>query len=71
MDYRTHAAKLFHTPPVFAVYMIEKVLRWVKGLGGLDAMKTRNDTKAAVLYNRIDKKRLLQRGWHGLTLAPT
>ncbi|MBT3450069.1 MAG: 3-phosphoserine/phosphohydroxythreonine transaminase [Bacteroidetes Order II. Incertae sedis bacterium] len=55
MDYRTHAAKLFHTPPVFAVYMIEKVLRWVKGLGGLDAMKTRNDTKAAVLYNRIDK----------------
>ena len=55
MDYRTHAAKLFHTPPVFAVNMIEKVLRWVKGLGGLDAMKTRNDAKAAFLYNRIDK----------------
>lgn len=54
MDYRTHAAKLFHTPPVFSVYMVEKVLRWIKKGGDLAAMKKRNDDKAALLYNQID-----------------
>lgn len=54
MDYRTHTAKLFHTPPVFAVYMVEKVLRWLLELGGLEAVEKRNDEKAAVLYDAID-----------------
>ncbi len=54
LDYRTHVSKLFHTPPVFAVYMIEKVLRWIESIGDLEAMKIRNDDKAALLYNRID-----------------
>jgi len=54
LDYRTHAIKLFHTPPVFAVYMIEKVLRWIVSMGNLASMKSRNDNKAALLYNRID-----------------
>lgn len=55
LDYRTHAKTLFHTPPVFAVYMVEKVLRWIKRLGGLDAMKTLNDKKAGLLYSKIDR----------------
>ena len=55
LDYGTHTAKLFHTPPVFAVYVIEKVLAWIVEGGGLDAMRTRNKAKAAVLYERIDK----------------
>jgi phosphoserine aminotransferase len=54
LDYRTHADDLFHTPPVFAVYMIEKVLRWIKEGGSLADMKRRNDEKAALLYDRID-----------------
>ncbi len=54
LDYRTHAKSLFHTPPVFAVYMVEKVLRWIKGKGGLAKMKSLNDEKAALLYDRID-----------------
>ena len=54
LDYRTHADKLFHTPPVFAVYMVEKVLRWIKNGGSLADMKLRNDEKAALLYDRID-----------------
>lgn len=54
MDYRTHTAKLFHTPPVFSVYMVEKVLRWIKSGGDLSAMKVRNDEKASLLYDRID-----------------
>lgn len=54
MDYRTHTAKLFHTPPVFAVYMVEKVLRWLRELGGLDAVEKRNARKAGSLYDAID-----------------
>ena len=54
LDYRTHANKLYHTPPVFAVYIIEKVLRWVKAQGGLEKMQAFNDNKAARIYNRID-----------------
>jgi phosphoserine aminotransferase len=55
MDYGTHDAKLFNTPPVFAVYMVEKVLRWVQGNGGLQGMGERNTKKAALLYDRIDR----------------
>jgi len=54
LDYRTHAEKLFHTPPVFSVYMVEKVLRWIQRGGSLADMKTRNDEKAGLLYTRID-----------------
>ena len=55
LDYGTHTAKLFHTPTVFGVYIIGKVLKWLQDGGGLDAMHERNRSKADVLYARIDK----------------
>ncbi|NNE48035.1 MAG: 3-phosphoserine/phosphohydroxythreonine transaminase, partial [Rhodothermales bacterium] len=55
LDYGTHVDKLFHTPPVFAVYMVEKVLRWLDGLGGVEAIDRVNKRKAALLYERIDR----------------
>ena len=55
LDYGTHVDKLFNTPPVFAVYIVEKVLQWLNGLGGVAAMQKRNEDKAGVLYNRIDR----------------
>lgn len=55
LDYGTHTAKLFNTPPVFAVYIVEKVLAWLQGLGGLRAMQTINERKAGKLYERIDR----------------
>ena len=54
LDYGTHVAKLFNTPPVFAVYLIEKVLAWIEAHGGLDGMAARNDEKASALYAAID-----------------
>ena len=54
LDYGTHVGELFNTPPVFAVYLVEKVLRWLEGLGGLSAMEEINERKAAKLYARID-----------------
>lgn len=53
LDYGTHAEKLFNTPPVFAVYIVEKTLRWLQGIG-LEEMTRRNEFKAARLYERID-----------------
>lgn len=55
LDYGTHTAKLFNTPPSFAVYVVEKVLAWLQGLGGLSAMQTINERKAGRLYGRIDR----------------
>ncbi|GMQ82454.1 MAG: 3-phosphoserine/phosphohydroxythreonine transaminase [Rhodothermia bacterium] len=55
MNYGTHTSKLFNTPPVFAVYVVEKVLRWLATLGGIPAMQQRNENKAGVLYERIDR----------------
>ena len=54
LDYGIHAEKLFNTPPVFAVYMMEKVLRWLEGKGGIDGIKGINEEKAKRLYARID-----------------
>ena len=54
LDYGTHTAKLFNTPPVFAVYLVEKVLRWIESNGGLGGMAARNSAKADTLYGAID-----------------
>lgn len=54
LDYGTHAAKMFNTPPVFAVYVVEKVLRWLKAQGGLDGIAEANRRKADALYGAID-----------------
>ncbi len=54
LDYGTHIGEMFNTPPVFAVYIVEKVLRWIEDNGGLQAMTARNDEKAALLYGAID-----------------
>ncbi|NNE69498.1 MAG: 3-phosphoserine/phosphohydroxythreonine transaminase [Rhodothermales bacterium] len=55
LDYRTHAEKLFHTPTVFAVYVVEKVLAWIEANGGLTGMAALNREKGALLYNRLDR----------------
>lgn len=54
LDYGTHAAKLFNTPPVFAIYLVEKVLRWLDRQGGIAGIARINDQKADLLYGRID-----------------
>ena len=54
LDYGTHAAKRFNTPPVFPIYMVEKVLRWLDDLGGVEAIHTINQRKANKLYDAIE-----------------
>lgn len=54
LDYGTHASQLYHTPPVFAVYVVEKVLRWLERRGGVDAMYAENVSKAKRVYDELD-----------------
>ncbi|RSL29518.1 3-phosphoserine/phosphohydroxythreonine transaminase [Salibacterium salarium] len=57
MRYDTHADKnsLYHTPPTFAIYMLNKVLNWIEQNGGAEGMRQRNTEKAELLYNVIDE----------------
>ena len=56
LDYNTHAQNksLYNTPPVFAIYVVRLVVKWMLGLGGLDAIGRANAEKAQALYGAID-----------------
>ncbi len=64
LDYKLQAEKgsLYNTPPVFAIYLVRLVLKWLKGIGGLTEMERRNREKADVLYNAIDSSGGFYRG---------
>lgn len=56
LNYETHIAKSssFNTPPVYPIFVAMLTLRWVKAMGGVQAMEARNQEKAALLYQEID-----------------
>ncbi|MDI9550088.1 MAG: 3-phosphoserine/phosphohydroxythreonine transaminase [Bacteroidales bacterium] len=60
LDYRTHIDKLsmFNTPPVFAIFMMNETLKWLKSIGGVEAIHKINEEKAALLYSEIDRNSL-------------
>lgn len=62
LDYRTHVEKgsMFNTPPVLPVFAALQTLKWLKQQGGVAAMQKRNQEKAALLYNEIDRNKLFK-----------
>jgi phosphoserine aminotransferase len=60
LDYRTHLDKgsMFNTPPVFSIYVMNETLKWLKGIGGIDAIHAIDEKKAATLYAEIDRNSL-------------
>jgi len=65
LDYRLQAENdsLYNTPPVFAIYVLMLVCRWLKqDVGGLAAMDKLNREKAKLLYDVIDKNPDFYRG---------
>ena len=60
LDYRTHIDKLsmFNTPPVFSIYVMYETLKWLKGIGGVEAIHAVNRRKADLLYAEIDRNPL-------------
>ena len=57
LSYSVHAANgsLYNTPPVFAIYLLGLVVRWLLNSGGLEAIAVANERKAATLYAEIDR----------------
>ncbi len=62
LDYRVHikAESMFNTPPVFAVFAAQQTLRWLKDLGGVKAIQKKNNEKAKILYDEIDRNKLFR-----------
>lgn len=57
LNYKAYAKEksLVNTPPVFAIYVMMLVTRWLlKDIGGLDKMLEHNKRKAKLLYDVID-----------------
>lgn len=55
LNYHTHADRIFNTPPTFAVYMVNLILKWVEEKGGIPYFEELNKRKADLLYSEIDR----------------
>ena len=53
-DIQADKGSMFNTPPVFPIYMLGKVLRWMRDQGGVAAMERQAEEKAGMLYDAID-----------------
>jgi phosphoserine aminotransferase len=53
----SHAEKnsLMNTPPMFAIYVTGKVLRWMRDQGGVEAMEERAARRSGAVYDAIAK----------------
>ncbi len=62
MKYKTHADanSLYNTPPCYGIYICGKVFKWIKKMGGLQAMKELNEKKAKILYDFLDQSELFK-----------
>lgn len=60
LRFKTHADKgsLYDTPPCYGIYICGLVFKWIKSIGGLDAMQQRNERKAKILYDFLDASTL-------------
>lgn len=54
------AGSLYNTPPCYGIYICGKVFKWIKNMGGLDAMKAHNEKKAAILYDFLDNSKMFK-----------
>lgn len=54
------AGSLYNTPPCYGIYICGKVFKWIKKMGGLDAMKERNEKKAKILYDFLDQSKMFK-----------
>lgn len=57
LKYTTYISKnsMFNTPPCFAIYVVQRVMKWLdETVGGLEKMAKINAQKARALYSTID-----------------
>ncbi|MBQ9528957.1 MAG: 3-phosphoserine/phosphohydroxythreonine transaminase, partial [Bacteroidales bacterium] len=56
LNYQTHidGGSMFNTPPVFSIFVMNETLKWLKSIGGVEAINKINVKKAQMLYDEID-----------------
>ena len=56
LDYALHGKNkgLANTPPVFAIWVVNLVLKWIESHGGIEGMAKRAETKSSLIYDVID-----------------
>lgn len=62
MQFKTHMENnsMFNTPPVFPIFVLKETLKWLKSIGGVEEIYRRNQEKAALLYDEIDRNPLFR-----------
>ena len=62
MNVNTHVENdsMFNTPPVFPIFVMNETLKWLKSIGGVEAMYKLNVEKAELLYNEIERNSLFR-----------
>ncbi len=62
LKYKIHAdaESLYNTPPCYGIYICGKVFKWLLNMGGLPEIKKKNEKKAALLYDFLDRSRLFR-----------
>lgn len=62
VNFNTHVENdsMYNTPPVFPIYVLKETLKWLKSIGGVDEIFRRNQEKAALLYDEIDRNPLFR-----------
>lgn len=55
-DYRTYLMNksIYNTPPAFAIYILNEMLKWIREQGGVKAIEANSKKKAAILYEALD-----------------
>ena len=57
-DTHANAGSLYNTPNCWAIYVCGKVFKYLKSLGGLEAMARINEDKAKVFYDFLDQSKM-------------
>jgi phosphoserine aminotransferase len=57
LNYKVHADNdsLYNTPNTFGIYILGLTMKWLRSLGGLEAVGAQNQRKAGKLYAEIDR----------------
>ena len=60
MQYKSHAdaGSMYNTPNCWAIYVCGKVFKYLKSIGGLEAMAKLNEEKAKVMYDFLDASKM-------------
>ena len=62
LTYKTFAdnGSMYNSPPAYGIYICGKVFKWLKSIGGLEAIKAHNEAKAKILYDYLDQSELFR-----------